>query len=72
MPAPREIRDYIRHHGDILDTIEALAAYANAMPQPTQNGTRLDVSVAGLRTAKHIASRCRSIQHTLKDFGAVR
>jgi hypothetical protein len=67
-----EITDYIRHHGDILDTIEALAKFANAMPQPTRNGTQLDVSPVGLRDAKFVAMRCRDIHHTITDVGTVK
>ena len=72
MPAQHEITDYIRHHGDILDTIEVLAAYANAMPQPTRNGTQLDVSPVGLRDTKFVAMRCRDIQHAIKDVGPIK
>ena len=72
MPAQHEITDYIRHHADILDTIEALAEFANAMPQPTRNGTQLDVSPVGLRDAKFVAMRCRDIQHTITDVGTIK
>jgi hypothetical protein len=72
MPAPHEITDYVRHHADIIDTIEALAAFANAMPQPTQNGTRLDVSQVGLRSATLAAISCRDIQASLKAMGPIK
>jgi len=72
MPAQHEITDYIRHHGDILDTIEALAAFANAMPQPTRNGTQLDVSPVGLRSAKFVAILCRDIRTALKSLGPIK
>jgi hypothetical protein len=72
MPAQHEITDYIRHHGDILDTIEELAAFANAMPQPTRNGTQLDVSPVGLRSAKFVTILCRDIRTSLKAMGPIK
>jgi hypothetical protein len=72
MPSQDEISDYVWHHADILDTIEALSKFANAMPQPTQNGTRLDVSQIGLRTARYIAIKCREIQQTITDLGPIK
>ena len=72
MPAPHEITDYIRHHADILDTIEALAAFANAMPQPTESGTRLDVSAYGRHRAGYVAERCRTIRFILNDLGPIK
>jgi hypothetical protein len=72
MPAQHEITDYIRHHGDILDTIEALAKFANAMPQPTRNGTQLDVSQMGLRSAKYVAATCRDAQNAIHALGPIK
>jgi hypothetical protein len=72
MPAQHEITDYIRHHGDILDTIEELAKFANAMPQPTRNGTQLDVSPVGLRSARLAAISCRDIQMSLKAMESIK
>jgi hypothetical protein len=72
MPAQHEITDYIRHHGDILDTIEALAAFANAMPQPTRNGTQLDVGSYGRHSVGYVAERCRTIRFILNDIGPIK
>jgi hypothetical protein len=70
--AEAAIRDYIRHHADILDTIEALAKFANAMPQPTENGTRLDVSAYGRHSVGYVAERCRTIRFILNDIGPIK